>query len=191
MERIRGREQLLVRPTTDLPLLLITYPRGKESVARRLETLYTHRVRGLPAEIIAPYVETLRRLPVMIVVQLRPTNPCGCLGHHHPRGTESRLARRLAADFNSEVAEIDLAYDSIRDWRPQPLSSLAVEDHGDRFGLLHFEAALLAVMLHELHHMAFPEAVEREVREKSNQLYTNLLKQSVGEESGHEYGMLG
>ncbi|MCP5118586.1 MAG: hypothetical protein GY953_47845, partial [bacterium] len=125
----------------------------------------------------------------MIVVELRPVNPCGCLGHHHPKGTESRLARRLAADFNSEIAEIDLAYDSIREWRPQPLSSLAAEDVGDRFEALHFEAAMLAVMLHELHHMAFPDAVEREVRDKSNQLYTSLLRESVLEEGGHDYGM--
>jgi len=190
VERLRGREQLLVRPREPLPLLVITYPRGKGAVARQLETLYDHLLASLPKAVLEPYASALESLPVMIVVELRPVNPCGCLGHHHPRGTESRLARRLAADFGSDVAEIDLAYQSIRNWSPQPLSSLAANDVTDRLALLHFDAALLAVFLHELYHIAIPDAGEREVREISNQFYTSLMQELVAGEGGREYGII-
>ena len=189
IERIRGREQLLVRPTTEHALMLITYPRGKERIARQLEAFYTRSLPALPKDIIQPYSATIEALPAMIVVLLRPLNPCGCLGHCHPRGTESRMTRRLSADLGSEVGEIDLAYESIQAWEPQPLSSLAAGDLGHRLHELHFEAASLSVLLHELHHLAFPDSNEREIRQTSNQLYTDIMRELVMRESGHDYGM--
>lgn len=189
VERIRGREQLLVRPGAGFPLLLITYPRGKESVARQLEVTYAHTLPALPKEIREPYAAVLAALPAMIVVLLRPLNPCGCLGHYHPQGTESRLTRRLSADLGSPVGELDLAYEAIRGWEPQPLSSLAAGDLGQTLSELHFEAALLAVLLHELHHFAFPDKNEREIRVTSNQFYTDAMREFVMRESGHDYGL--
>ena len=190
IERVRGREQLLVRPTAPLPLLLLTFPRGQEEVAHHIETLYAHELPALPAGLIGPYTATLARLPVMVVLLLRPFNPCGCLGHCHPTGMESRLTRRLAGDLGGPVAEIDLAFESLREWRPRPLSALAAEEVGDKLPTFHFDAALLAVLLHEFHHLAFPEADEREVREKSNQLYEDLMRHWVVGEGGHGYGMV-
>jgi hypothetical protein len=189
VERLRGREQLLVRAGTGFPLLLITYPSGKEWVARELETAYAHTLPGLRQDTLSLYANALAAAPTMVVVLLRPLNPCGCLGHHHPRGTESRLTRRLAADLGSSVGEIDLAYEGIRAWTPLPLSSLAAGDLGDKLDTLHWEAALLAVLLHELDHLAFPQKNEREIRTTSNQFYTATMQELVMRESGLRYGM--
>ncbi|MCW5978385.1 MAG: hypothetical protein KIT09_09925 [Bryobacteraceae bacterium] len=190
-ERIRGREQLLVRPTSGIPLLLVTYPRGREMVARQLESAYTRTLSTLPRELTEPYASVLEALPPIAVVLLRPRNACTCLGHFHPAGTESRLTLRLAGDLGSPVAEIDLAYESIREWDPNPISSLAAGNLGSRLADLRFEAALLSVLLHELHHLAAPEEAEREIREASNNFYAGVVQEFVKRESGQDYGMHG
>lgn len=189
VERIRGRDQLLVRPGEGLPLLLITYPRGQQSVARELEVVFAHTLPRLPGKLFEPYAATLAALPVMVVVILRPLNTCGCLGHYHPRGTESRLARRLETDLGSQVGEIDLAYEEIRKWEPQPISSLAIGCLGGKLPALHFRAALLAILLHELEHLAFPDIPERDIRTTSNDFYSSLMRELVLRESGKTYGM--
>jgi hypothetical protein len=186
---MRGRQQTLVRAGDVLPLLLISFPRGRSDIAEELEKAYTHTLRGLQEEILAPYTSMLAALPAVVVVLLRAANPCDCLGHHHPPGTESRLTRRLAADLGSRVGEIDLAYDSIRRWSPQPLSSLAAGVEERELAPLHFHAALLAVLLHELQHLAFPEHSERQVRGASNTLYSQMMEQLVLSELGAGYGM--
>jgi hypothetical protein len=160
-------------------------------VARQLEIAYAHAFPALDKELTGGYTGVLRALPALVVVLLRPKNPCGCLGHFHPPGTESRLTRRLSADLGSPVAEIDMAYEGIRNWDPTPLSSMAAGDMGGMLADLRFEAAMLAVLLHELHHLAAPEQPERIIRTASNKFYTDLLKEFVKRESGHEYGMIG
>ncbi len=189
LEAIRGREQLLVRPGVGFPLLLLSYPRGREQIARLLESAYLRLLPALPAAVRQPYLPVWAALPALVVVLLRPDNPCGCLGHYHPRGTESRLTRRLSADLGSPVAEIDLAYNAIRAWEPQPLSSLAAGRFDADFPDLHFQAALLSVLLHELHHLAFPEDDERKIRAASNSFYTALMRELVRQAGGADYGM--
>ena len=190
LERLRGREQILVRPPAGLPLLLVTYPRGRQEVARLLEIAYVHTLPSLPGRIFEPYAPALAMLPPIVVVLLRPENPCGCLGHWHPPGTESRVARRLAADLSSPVPEIDLAYETIRRWEPQPLSSLAAGEQAGAVAEIHFEAALLAVLVHELHHLARPQAREREIRTASNEFYTAIMRELVMGATGRHYGMI-
>ena len=188
-EAIRGREQLLVRPIQEFPLLLLTYPRGKQWVAQQIETAYAHTLPALPANLTKPYVDRFRTLPALVVVLLRARNPCGCLGHFHPPGTESRLTRRLSGELGSSVAEIDLAYEEIRNWDPAPISRLAASHMGAALAELRFEAALLAVLLHELHHLAAPEEPEREIRPLSNHFYSSVVQEFVKRESGQDYGM--
>jgi hypothetical protein len=189
MDRLRGREQLLVRAGEDLPLLVLSFPRGASEPARAVEAAYQHTLRRLSAETVAPYQALFRAAPAMVAVILNPLNPCECLGHHHPRGTESRFTRRLAADLGEPIGEIDLAYEGIRKWEPEPLSSLAAGDLGGRSAAIHFEAALLAVLLHELEHLVFPEHSEQETRLRSNAFYTAAMRELVAEESGGRYGM--
>jgi len=189
LERLRRREQRLVRASAEAPLLLLSYPRGGRAVAEEIETACARTFPRLNPEIRVPYEGVFERLPTLVVVLLRPRNLCDCLGHHHPRGTESRLTRRLAADLGSPVGEIDLAYEAIRRWEPQPLAAMAVGDLGSRLPDLHFQAALLAVWLHELEHLAFARSTEHETRTRSNWFYTCAMAQLVAEESGAAYGM--
>jgi hypothetical protein len=189
-DQLRGREQMLVRSGEDSPLLLISYPRGKADAAKEVEAAYAHTLRSLRPEIVAPYRAIFELLPTMVVVFLRPRNLCSCLGHHHPPGAESRLTKRLAGDLGSPIGEIDLAYEGIREWRPQPLSSMALGEMGDRLEALHFQAAILAVLLHELEHLAFPDRKEQEIRTRSNQFYTDAMEDLVAGETGADYGMV-
>ncbi len=189
LERLRGREQKLVRAAGEGPILLLSFPTGAAAVAEEVEAAYIHTLPSVSPATLGPYVRTLGRLPVLVVVLLRPLNPCGCLGHHHPRGAESRLARRLIADLGSPVGEIDLAWEAIRRWQPRPLASLAAVGFEDRLAEVHFSAALLAVLLHELDHVAFPDKPEREIRANSNQFYSALMDDLVLNEYGRRYGM--
>jgi hypothetical protein len=189
MDRLRGREQMLVRAGDDFPLLLLSFPSGAREVAREIEAAYARTLRRLSPESRGPYGELFSALPALVVVVLRPLNPCLCLGHHHPAGTESRLTRRLEADLGEPVGEIDLAYEGIRNWRPEPLSTLAAGDLGGRLPAVHFQAAALAVLLHELEHLVFPSKTEQEIRVKSNHFYSSAMRELVAEESGGDYGM--
>ena len=188
-DRIRGREQLLVRAGDDMPLLLISYPKGSPEAAAAVETGYAHTLRALAPQLRARYQEVLLSLPPLVVVVLRTRNACGCLGHHHPRGAESRLTRRLAEDLGSQVGEIDLAYEGIREWRPQPLSSMALGELGGRGEALHCLAATLAVLLHELEHLAYPDRSEREIRARSNDFYAAAMEDLVSGETNLDFGM--
>lgn len=189
VEWLRGRDQLLVRAGEDLPLLVLSFAKGGLAAAREIEAAYGRTLGRLREETRAPYRAVLRSLPSMVVVALRAVNPCTCLGHHHPRGTESRLTRRLASDLGHPIAEIDLAYEGIRNWQPEPLSSLAAGELGARLGAIHFQAAMLAVLLHEMEHLACPERSEQEIRARSNQFYAMAMRELVAEESGADYGM--
>ncbi len=189
VDRLRGREQLLVRPNGSLPLLLLGFPKGAGAVAREIEAAYTHTLPRLSPGTRSAYEDLFAAAPALVVVILRPRNACGCLGHHHPRLAESRLARRLAADLNEPVAEIDLAYDAIRNWEPEPLSALAAAGLGTALPVLHFQAAVLAVLLHELEHVVFPDRGEHEIRVRSNHFYTDAMQDLVAGDSGIGYGM--
>ena len=191
VDRIRGREQRMVRGTLPGPLLLVTHPRGRGEAAEELEAAYSHLLPSLPLPIRSRYEAMLTKLPAMVVVLLRPENPCGCLGHHHVKGTESRLTRRLRADMGDAIGEIDLAWESIRNWQPLPLSSMAAESVGEKLGEIHMQAALLAVLLHELEHLAYPDHAEREVRTTSNDFYSAVMDELVRQEGGPRYGMTG
>lgn len=189
LERLRGREQKLVRAGAEMPLLLLSYPRGRHAVAREFEVAWAHTWPRLASDTRAPYQAIFPLLPALVVVLLRPHNPCDCLGHGHPRGAESRLTRRLASELGSSVGEIDLAYEAIRRWQPQPLSAMAVGGLGERLEEIHFQAALLAVLLHELEHLAIPDSAEQETRHRSNWLYGRVMQELVEEEIGAAYGM--
>jgi len=189
VERLRGRGQRLIRPGEGYPLFLLSFGKGHAGDVDEIETFFAHSLPSLPHRILEPYADTIANLPPMVVVILRPRNPCGCLGHCHPRGTESRLCRRLGADLANPLGELDLAYEAIREWEPHPISALAAGDLGGRLPELHFEAALLAVFLHELQHLAFPGREERDIRGASNDFYTDLMRELVSREGGATYGL--
>ncbi|MEN6608977.1 MAG: hypothetical protein ABFD60_17135 [Bryobacteraceae bacterium] len=188
-DRFQGRDQFLTSGPGDLPLLLINYPRGMSDAAREIELAYTHTFEALRPETREPYAEIVRALPALVVVLVRRKNPCGCLGHHHPQGTESRLSRRLASELGHPVGEIDIAYEEIREWRPQPISSMALGELGGPVEAMHTRAATLAVLLHELEHLARPDGRESEIRRRSNAFYTAVMEELAAGEMGADYGM--
>jgi hypothetical protein len=169
----------------------VSFPTGYQSIAEEIDSAYAHLLPSLPEDIRSRYDAVLRRLPAVVVVLLRDRNPCGCLGHHHIRGTESRLTRRLRGDLGDAVGEVDLAWEAIREWQPMPLSSMAMDGLNGKLDGLHFEAALLSVLLHEMEHLAFPEHAEKQVRTSSNEFYSAVMEELVRQEGGPEYGMSG
>ena len=194
--KLRGRDQLLLRAGDDLPLVVAGYPRGHEAYATSLQSSLSGIFHSLSTQLRAGYAETLETVPSLVVAVLRQRNSCGCLGHHHRRGTETRLSRRVSADTGREVGEIDLAIEAIREWEPLPLSDLAVIDR-DQFGkdaeadleYYRFHIALLAVFLHELEHLAFPGRAEKPIRNHSNAFYAAAMKELVTSQFGVAYGI--
>jgi hypothetical protein len=191
---VRGTEQILVRPARELPLVTIAYPRGQREGALELQAALAETWLTIPATLRAHYADVLTRMPPMVVVEMRRRNTCGCLGHFHPAGTESRLTHRLRALSGVDACEMDLAFLAIRDWQPSPLAHTAVREAAGAAGAVEFELfrlrlALLDVFLHELHHRASPGADEKEVRGHSGDFYAAALDAFVQSHYGVEFGL--
>jgi hypothetical protein len=190
----RGQVQLLVRPASELPLVTIAHVRGDAHGAEHFQAALQETWLTLPEELRRTYGPILQRTPPMVLVDLRRRNVCGCLGHFHPRGSEGRAARRWRAISGVEVAELDLAWEAIRDWRPAPLAQTAAwesagEGAAEELALFRFHVALLGVFLHELHHYACPGASEAEVRGLSTRFYEQALSALLKDRYGVEYGL--
>lgn len=192
VDGIRGREQMLVRAGEEMPLVVVSYPRGNLEFAESLDQAIRRTFKLLSAETRERYTGVMRHLPPMVVAVLRARNVCSCLGHHHPPGTEGRIARRLSTDAGLRVGEIDLAVEAIRKWEPLPLAALAAEEAATgrpELADFRFHVALLAVFLHELEHLAFPEHAEHQVRQRSNDFYAASLREFFSVEFGMNYGI--
>ncbi len=193
-ESLRGTEQILVRPSPELPLVTIAFPRGERQGALELKGALEETWLTIPQTLRAHYAPVLSKMPPMVVVDLRSRNGCRCLGHFHPPGTESRVTRRLRALSGVDACEMDLAFAAIRDWQPAPLAYTAAReaagpDRAAEFEMFRLRLALLDVFLHELHHRAAPEAEEKEVRGHSGEFYTAALNEFVQHHYGVEYGL--
>jgi len=188
---LRGTEQILVRPAAELPLVLISYAKGDREGMERLRESLEATWLTLPETFRQRYAEVLSQVPPFVVVLVRRRNLCTCLGHHHPPGSESRLTRRLRSMSGVPTGEIDLAYEAIRDWEPQPLSYPALHSAAEaaEFQSFQWQLALLAVFLHELHHLVKPAESERHVRGQSQKFYEDALAHFVAERFGVEYGL--
>lgn len=197
LDRLRGWDQLLIRAGDTLPLVVASYPRGHFAYATALESALGSTFRSIPEPLRTPYAETLARVPTLLVTVLRGTNPCGCLGHHHPSGAEGRLARRLACDTGHDVGEIDLAIEAIRKWEPLPLAAIEAQETrreiGDssltEFAYFRFHTAVLSIFLHELEHLAFPDRPESVIRQRSNEFYLAAVQDFAGREFGATFGI--
>ncbi|MBI2818655.1 MAG: hypothetical protein HYX73_01635 [Acidobacteria bacterium] len=189
--RLRGTEQILVRPAAELPLVLISYAKGDFEGMEHLKESIEETWMTLPDTFRKRYADVLRQVPPFVVVLLRRRNLCTCLGHHHPPGSESRLTRRLRSMSGIATGEIDLAYEAIREWEPQPLSFPALPSPADTEEFLSFQwqLALLAVFLHELHHLVSRSEPETVVRGQSQKFYEDVLSHFVSSRFGVQYGL--
>lgn len=191
---LRGTEQVMVRPAPELPLVVIAHSPRERSAAADLRGALEETWRTIPPAIQQHYTAVLKKAPPMVVVLLRAKNPCDCLGHHHPPGTESRVARRLRGMSGVPVGELDLAAEGIRGWQPLPLSDMAVESavpavHHVEFSVFRFRLALLDVFLHELHHYAMPDDAEHAVLARSQKFYREALDAFMQARFGVPYGL--
>lgn len=188
---LRGTEQVLVRPAAELPLVLIAYAAGDQDGVERFRNSLEETWLTLPESFRRRYRPILEQAPPLIVVLLRRHNLCSCLGHHHPRGTESRLTRRLRNVSGIRTGELDLAFEAIRDWEPLPLSHLALPAEAMSIEMTSFQwhLALLSVFLHEVHHLVWPQEAEPVVREQSQNFYVDVLSHFVSERFGVDYGL--
>jgi hypothetical protein len=188
---MRGTEQILVRPAAELPLVLIVYAKGDREGMERFKESLEGTWLTLPGSFRSRYAEVLTRTPPFVVVLLRRRNLCTCLGHHHPPGTESRITRRLRGLSGIPTGELDLAFEAIRQWEPQPLSypALSTAEQTEDFQSFRWQLALLTVFLHELHHLVSPEEPEFAVRAQSQKFYEDTLAHYVAERFGVAYGL--
>ena len=187
----RGTEQTLIRPAAELPLVLISYVRSDRAGMADFRLAIEETWPALPEHYRCRYYEVLAQTPSFVVVELRRKNVCTCLGHHHPRGTESRVMRRLQGLSGVRTGELDLAYEAIREWEPQPLSHMAlpIEPGHPELRGFQYQLALLTVFLHELHHLVAPQDSEFAVRGKSQKFYDDLLAHFISERFGVHYGL--
>lgn len=193
---VRGSETMLVRPAEPFPLVTLTCLKGDRDGALEVKAALEETWLTLPTELKERYLPVLQRMPPMIVIDVRRRNSCTCLGHFHPRGTESRLARHLRDLSGVEVGELDLAAEAIRDWQPAPLAGMAASaaagpEAAEELQLFRYRLALLDVLLHELHHLAAPDAREIEVRGQSGKFYEEALDAFMRQRFGSSYGLRG
>ena len=101
------------------------------------------------------------------------------------------MTRRLRGLSGVRTGEMDLAFDAIREWEPLPLSHLALPPEAEtrEMSALQWQLALLAVFLHELHHLVHPEELESAVRRRSQQFYADALSHFIFERFGVEFGL--
>lgn len=191
---LRGFEQVMVRPAAGLPLVVIAFSRRHRAAAGELRGALEETWLTIPDKIRALYVAVLEKVPPIFVVILRRKSPCRCLGHRHPPGTETRIARKLGTGSTIPVGEMDLAFEGIRQWQPLPLADLAVEsavgeEDREEVAVFRYRLALLDVFLHELNHYADPHETELAVRQLSQRFYTEALDAFMFARFGVHYGL--
>jgi hypothetical protein len=181
----RRRYRLAAFPDRPLPVVVIAhrgrYPARIEQVAHAIE----HDWADTPSQCRDAYDEILRQAPGLIVVQLRRTNVCGCLGHRHVIVKEIPFSEPHDAFGDAAVGEMDIAFDRVEGWLAQPLMDTALDTQfiaGSRLKEFHEQQLrfrLLSILLHETHHMVEPPATEDVVRGRSLAFYRDALANYV------------
>jgi hypothetical protein len=177
----RRRYRVATFSDRPLPVFVIAhrgrYPARIEQVAHILE----HDWAEVPPQCREAYEEILRQAPRLIVIQLRRTNVCGCLGHRHVVVKEIPFSEPHDAFDGAAVGEMDIAYDRVENWLAQPLMDTALDAQfiaGSRLEDFHAQQLryrLLSIVLHETHHMVDPHAAEDVVRSRSLAFYREAL----------------
>ena len=185
-EWVSGRRYLTARfLDRPMPLVIIAHFFRDGAMARRLAFVVEQDWMSVPAACRDAYDEILYKAPGLVVVQLRRSNICGCLGHRHVVVREPPFAETHEALRGARVGEIDIAYKRVETWQALPLSDTALDAkflEGSRlqeFRALQFRFRLLSVVLHETNHLVFPHEPESSVRERSLAFYRDALASYV------------
>jgi hypothetical protein len=183
---LSGRRYRIVRFTDrPLPLVVIAHSvrdaAGARQVARSVEQDWVE----APQSCRDVYDHMLFEAPELIVVQLRRSNICSCLGHRHVVVREAPFAEHHEALGGARVGEMDIACRRVEEWSALPLSDTALDVkflEGSRLEEFHakqFRLRLLSVLLHETNHLVAPQEPEPAVRERSLSFYREALAHYV------------
>lgn len=183
---LSGRRYRIVRFTDrPLPLVVIAHSvrdaAGARQVARSVEQDWA----GAPQSCRDTYDRMLFEAPELIVVQLRRSNICGCLGHRHVLVKEAPFAEHHEVLGGARVGEMDIALRRVEEWAALPISDTAQDVkflEGSRLEEFHakrFRLRLLSVLLHETNHLVAPQEPEPAVRERSLGFYREALAHYV------------
>jgi hypothetical protein len=181
----RRRYRVASFPDRDQPIVVIAHrgrrPASIEQVAHAIE----HDWVQVPPICHDAYQEILQQAPGIIVIQLRRTNVCGCLGHRHVVVKEIPFSEPHDAFGGAAVGEMDIAVGRVEKWLAQPIMDTALDTQfiaGSRLKEFHDQQLrfrLLSILLHETHHMVAPQATEDVVRERSLAFYREALANYV------------
>ncbi len=167
------------------PFVVIAHSFRDSARAREFAFAIEQDWAGVPERSREAYDEILFRAPVLVVVEYRRRNLCGCLGHRHVVVKEKAFAEPHDSLGGASVGELDIAFERVESWQALPLSDTALDTkflEGSRlkeFRQQQFRLRLLSVLLHETHHLASPQAPESVVREKSLAFYRAALADYV------------
>jgi hypothetical protein len=185
-EWVSGRRYLPARfLDRSKPLVIIAHSFRDSAMARNLAFVVEQDWMGVPASCRDAYDEILHKAPGLVVVQLRCSNICGCLGHRHVVVKEPPFAEHHEVFGGAGVGEIDIAYKRVETWQALPLSDTALDARfleGSRleeFRALQFRLRLLSIVLHETNHLVFSHEPESSVRERSLAFYHDALSSYV------------
>jgi hypothetical protein len=185
-EWLAGRRYALAAfPGLPRPLVVVAHARRDAARALTLVRAVERDWPEAPAPCREAYREILENSPQLVIVQLRRTNICGCLGHRHVIVKERPFAEPHDALGGDPAGESDIAFQRVEKWVALPLSDFALDTHfvaGSR--LLEFQAErlrlqLLSILLHEINHMVYAQEPEASIRERSLSFYRDALAQYV------------
>jgi hypothetical protein len=185
-ERLTGRRYKIAHfPDRLRPLVIVAHRFRDTGRARQMVRAVEQDWLNVPAQWREAYDEILRRAPGILVIQLRRQNVCGCLGHRHLLVKEPPFAEPHDVFGDAQVGEMDVAYDRVESWLASPLIDTALDTQfmaGSRLEEFHAQQLrlrLLSIVLHEAHHMVFPQEQEEIVRERSVAFYRDALANYV------------
>ncbi len=167
------------------PLIVVAHSARDEPKARAVALSVERDWLRVPEVCRRAYVAILDQAPRIVVIQLRRSNVCGCLGHRHLVVNEAPFAEARAALGGTTVGEMDLAYERIAAWPALPLMDSAwsarffAGSRRQEFHTQQFRLRLLSVVLHEINHLVFPKEPEESVRNRSLTFYRDALADYV------------
>jgi len=174
--------RFLDRPT---PLVIVAHSFRNAVKARQVALAVEQDWAAVPNRCRESYDEVLFNAPRLIVVQLRRSNVCKCLGHRHVAVKEPPFAEPHDAFGGASVGEMDIAYERVENWQALPLTDTALDTkflQGSRLDEFHaqqFRLRMLSVLLHETNHLVFPHEPEVLVRQRSLGFYSEALASYV------------
>jgi len=169
------------------PLIAVAHSFRDAAMARLFALVIERDWASVPVACREAYDEILLEAPELVVVQLRRKNLCRCLGHRHPVVREAPFAEHHEAFGGARVGEMDIAWQTVREWQGLPLSDLALDTkflEGSRleeFRAAQFRLRLLSVFLHETNHLAATYEPESAVLSRSLGFYRDSLAAYVEE----------